>query len=136
NMFSFAYNLFSVTKEIIKGQGKPDVIYASSPHPLTMVAGILLSKKLGIPCVCEIRDLWPEAIFAVGKAQENSILGRLLIKGEHWIYKNADALVFLKEGDTDYLKEREWTLEQGGDIDLNKCYYINNGVDIEAFDKQ
>lgn len=136
NMFSFAYNLFSVTKEIIKKQGKPDVIYASSPHPLTMVAGILISKKLGIPCVCEIRDLWPEAIFAVGKAQENSILGRLLIKGEHWIYKNADALVFLKEGDTDYLRERKWTLEQGGDIDLNKCYYINNGVDIEAFNKQ
>ena len=94
------------------------------------------SKKLKIPCICEVRDLWPEAIFAVGKAKESSLLGKLLVAGEHWIYKKADALVFLKEGDTNYLKERKWTQEQGGDIDFKKCYYINNGVDIEVFNKE
>ena len=49
------------------------------------------------------------------------------------IYKKADALIFTKEGDTDYIKEKRWNLEQGGDIDLNKAHYINNGVDSEAF---
>lgn len=135
NMISFAYNLFYVTKIFLEKKEKPDVIYASSPHPLTMIAGIKIARRLKIPCICEIRDLWPEAIFAVGKANANSLLGKLLQAGEHWIYKKADALVFLKEGDIDYLKERKWTLEQGGDIDLNKCYYINNGVDIEVFNK-
>lgn len=135
NMISFASNLFSVTKTISKKREQPDIIYASSPHLLTAIAGIRVAKKLGIPCICEVRDLWPEAIFYVGKAKMNSLLGRLLLASEHWIYENADALVFLKEGDTDYLREKEWLLEQGGDINLNKCHYINNGVDIEAFNK-
>ncbi|QSQ07962.1 Putative teichuronic acid biosynthesis glycosyltransferase TuaH [Koleobacter methoxysyntrophicus] len=136
NMWAYYMNLFSVTKTYSKKEGKPDLIYASSPHPLALIAGIKIAKKYNVPCVCEVRDLWPEAIFAFGKTKESSVLGKLLIAGEHWIYKKADALIFLKEGDTDYLKERKWTLEQGGDIDLKKCYYINNGVDINAFNKQ
>jgi len=133
NMGLFYCNLFSVVKEYIKLNGKPDVIIASSVHPLTMVAGIQIAKKLGIPCICEVRDLWPEAIFSFNKTKEKGILGRILTTGEHWIYKKADALIFTKEGDTDYIKEKKWDSGQGGKINLNKCYYINNGVDIEAF---
>ena len=136
NMFLFAVNLISVSKNYAKKDGKPDVIIASSVHPLTMVAGIKIAKKMKIQCICEIRDLWPEAIFSFGKAKENSLIGKLLVKGEHWIYKKADALIFTKEGDTDYLKEKHWTTEQGGDIDLRKCYYINNGVDIAACEER
>lgn len=134
NWLVFYKNLFPVSKDYAHQNGNPDVIVASSVHPLTMVAGIKIAKKMKVPCICEIRDLWPEAIFSFGKARENSLLGRILIKGEHWIYKNADALVFTKEGDTDYLKERGWTSEQGGDIDLSKCNYINNGVDLIAYE--
>lgn len=136
NMGLFYKNLFPSTKAYAKNYGKPDVIVASSVHPLTMVAGIQISRKIQVPCICEIRDLWPEAIFQFGKAKESSLLGRALIRGEHWIYKNADALIFTKEGDTDYLKERGWTIDQGGDIDLNKCHYINNGVDIVACEER
>jgi len=136
NMVTYYKNLFSVSKKYSKENGKPDLIIASSPHPLAMIAGIKIAKKFGVPGVCEIRDLWPETIFAFGKTKEKTILGKLLIAGEHWIYKKSDALIFLKEGDTDYLKEREWTSEQGGDIDLKKCHYINNGVDIHEFNRQ
>jgi len=136
NMFSFYFNLFPVVKEYEKLHGKPDVILASSVHPLTMVAGIQIAKRIKIPCICEIRDLWPEAIFSFGQAKENSLLGKLLTKGEHWIYKKADALIFTKEGDTDYLKEKQWTTEQGGDVDLVKCHYINNGVDLKSYDER
>ena len=136
NMCLFFLNLFPTARVYAKKHGKPDVIVASSVHPLTMVAGIKIAKHMNIPCVCEIRDLWPEAIFQFGKAREKSLLGRVLIKGEHWIYKKADALIFTKEGDTDYLKERRWTTAQGGDIDLRKCHYINNGVDIAACEER
>lgn len=135
NMGLFYKNLFPASKAYAAKYGKPDVIIASSVHPLTMVAGIKIAKKMKVPCICEIRDLWPEAIFSFGKTTETSLIGRVLIKGEHWIYKKADALIFTKEGDTDYLKERKWTTAQGGDIDLGKCHYINNGVDIEAYEK-
>lgn len=136
NMLSFFVNLFPVSKNYCAYNGKPDIVIASSVHPLTMVAGILIARKIKVPCICEIRDLWPEAIFTFGKAREKSILGKILIKGEHWIYKKADALIFTKEGDTDYLKEKGWTKEQGGDIDLVKCHYINNGVDLKAYCQQ
>lgn len=135
NMLAFYRNLFHVAKEYARLNGKPDVILASSVHPLTLVAGIKIAKKFGIPCICEVRDLWPESIFYFNKIKESSLLGRVLVKGEHWIYKKADALIFTKEGDTDYIKEKKWDVEQGGDIDLQKAHYINNGVDIEAFNK-
>lgn len=135
NMVYFYLNLFNVAKRYSKQNGKPDVILASSVHPLTMVAGIKVAKKFGVPCICEIRDLWPEAIFSFNKAKEKSLLGKVLIKGEHWIYKNADALVFTKQGDTDYIKEKKWDKNQGGDINLDKTHYINNGVDVQAFNK-
>ena len=130
---TFYKNLFPVARDYARKEGKPDVIIASSVHPLTMVAGIQIARKMRVPCICEVRDLWPEAIFQFGKAREKSLLGKLLIGGEHWIYKNADAIIFTKEGDTDYLKEKKWTTMQGGDINLAKCHYINNGVDIVAY---
>ena len=135
NMGLFYWNLFSVAKAYAKDHGKPDVIIASSVHPLTMVAGIQIAKKMNVPCICEIRDLWPEAIFSFNKARENSLLGKILVAGEHWIYKKADALIFTKEGDTDYIKEKKWDTGQSGDINLDKAHYINNGVDVEAFNK-
>lgn len=135
NMSFFYFNLFSVAKEYAKLKRKPDIILASSVHPLTMVAGLQVAKKLGVPCICEVRDLWPEAIFSFNKVKEKSFLGHILTLGEHWIYKNADALIFTKEGDTDHIKEKKWDTKQGGNIDLEKCYYINNGVDLEAFQK-
>lgn len=135
NMFGFYRHLFPVTKKYAKEHGKPDVIIASSVHPLTMVAGIQLARRMKVPCICEVRDLWPEAIFAFGKLKPNSLMGKILTAGEHWIYRNARALIFTKEGDHDYLIEKGWTTEQGGDIDLKKCYYINNGVNIAAFEE-
>ena len=40
------------------------------------------------------------------------MLGRILVAGEHWIYKNAAAIVFTKEGDTDYIIEKKWDKHQ------------------------
>lgn len=134
--YLFYKHLFPTAKRYAKEKGIPDVIIASSVHPLTMVAGLKIAKRMKVPCICEVRDLWPEAIFQFGKAKEKSLLGKALIRGEHWIYKTADALIFTKEGDTDYLKEKRWTTTQGGDIDLEKCHYINNGVDLKAFDEE
>lgn len=133
---SFAKNLIKTAVDLAKTEGKPDVIIPSSVHPLTLVAGLRIAKKFHVPCICEVRDLWPEALFTLNTVKEKSIFGRILSKGEHWIYKNANALIFTKEGDTDHLIEEKWTTEQGGDIDLSKCYYINNGVDITAYEKR
>lgn len=136
NMCVYYKHLFIVTKKHIEKHQKPDLIIASSPHPLAMVAGIKIAKKFGIPCICEVRDFWPEVFFMDGVLKKESLIGRILIKGEHWIYKKADAIIFLKEGDYTYITDNKWDIAQGGDIDPGKCYYINNGVDIENFNRQ
>jgi glycosyltransferase involved in cell wall biosynthesis len=134
NMISFYKNLFSVSKEFAKKNGKPDVILASSVHPLTLVAGIKIAKKFGIPCICEVRDLWPETIVTYGSMQKNSLFAKLLYLGEKWIYEKADKLVFTMEGGKDYIADNGWDVDSGGSIDLSKVHHINNGVDLELFE--
>lgn len=136
NMIGFYLNLMRSAKNIAKEIGPPDLIIGSSVHPLAMVAGIKLARKFKVPAISEVRDLWPESIFKFSRVKEESLLGKALIRGEHWIYKNSDAIIFTKEGDIDYIKEKNWTKALGGQIDEANCHYINNGIELSNFYKQ
>lgn len=131
NMIDFYRNVKKAAKEYAAQHGKPDVIYASSVHPLTLVAGLQLAKHFGVKCVCEVRDLWPESIVAYSSrfTKDNPLI-KLLYRGEKWIYKKADAVVFTMEGGYDYIVEQGW----GKEIPCSKVHHINNGVDLELFD--
>jgi len=132
NMLMFAWNLFSLAKEYSRNFGKPDVILASSVHPLTLVAGIKIARKFGVPCICEIRDLWPESlVVAYGFLKRSSIIAKMLYQGEKWIYKNADSIIMTWEGGKDYIRDMGWDDQ----VDLNKVKHINNGVSVEKFDR-
>ena len=133
NMVSFFLGLLKISKGYAKQYGKPDVIMGSSAHPLTSIAGILIARRFHVPAIVEVRDLWPEAIFSFGKVKMNSLVGRLLSAGEKWMYVHADAIVFTKEGDVDHIKEMGWDKDHGGKIDLAKCHYINNGVNLKDY---
>lgn len=135
NMISFYKNLFPVSKKYIKDNLKPDVILASSVHPLTLVAGIKIAKKFGIPCICEVRDLWPESIIEFGSLKRNSIIAKLLYKGEKWIYRKADRLIFTIEGGSKYIVDQRWDSANHGAIDISKVRHINNGIDLGKFDR-
>lgn len=130
NMIDFYRNVKKAAKEYAAQHGKPDVIYASSVHPLTLVAGIQLAKQFGVKCVCEVRDLWPESIVAYGIVGPHNPAVIALRWLEKWIYKKADAVVFTMEGAYDYIVEQGWEKE----IPRAKVHYINNGVDLEQFD--
>ena len=136
NMFQFGTRLPRIAKKYVKKMGKPDVIIASSPHPFTMLAGLKIAKKFGIPCICEVRDFWPEVFFFGGKLKESSLLGKILLAGEKYIYTKADGLTFLKEGDHTYITDKGWSCEQGGSVDMDKCIYVNNGVDVALYDRR
>ncbi len=136
NMLQFGMRLPQIAKEYAKKKGKPDVIIASSPHPFTMLAGLKIAKKFGIPCICEVRDFWPEVFFFGGRLTEMSLLGKMLLAGERYIYERADGLTFLKEGDHTYITDKGWDCGQGGKINMDKCIYVNNGVDIKLYDER
>lgn len=131
NMIDFYRNVKKTAKEYAKLHGKPDVIYASSVHPLTLVAGIQLAKKFGVKCICEVRDLWPQSIVEFStRLKKNNPLICLLYHGEKWIYQKADALIFTMEGAYNYIIEQGWEKK----IPQEKVHYINNGVDLDNFD--
>lgn len=130
NMIDFYRNLFPVAKKYAKKNGIPDVIIASSVHPLTLVAGIRIAKKFGVPCICEVRDLWPESIVAYGGLKRTSFVAKLLYRGEKWIYKNANSIIMTWEGGKDYIVDQGWYNQ----IDLEKVNHLSNGVVIKEFD--
>ncbi len=128
NFFDYTIRLFTQTGKFCK----PDVILATSVHPLTCVAGILLAKKYHCRCVVEIADLWPLTLVEYGAIKEKQVITRMLYALEHWIYKKADAVIFTMCGGKDYIQDMHWA----DDVNLQKIYYINNGVDLELYQKQ
>lgn len=130
NMLFFYKNLFPAARGYAKDHGKPNVILASSVHPLTMVAGIQIAKEFHIPCICEVRDLWPESIVVYDVLKRNSIITKLLYQGEKWIYKKADSIVMTWEGGKDYIFDKGWDKI----VDIKKLKHISNGVVIDSFD--
>lgn len=132
NMFQYFFRIFKISKMEAKHK-KPDIIIATSVHPLTCVAGITIAKKLNIKCIVEIADLWPLTLVELGKLSNKSIITKFMYKLEHWIYKRADAIVFTMEGGKDYIKDMGWSMDTAGVIDLNKVYHINNGVDFTTY---
>jgi glycosyltransferase involved in cell wall biosynthesis len=128
NMIEYYLKIFGVARQEIKQSGKPDVILASSVHPLALVAGIKIAKKIGVPCVCEVRDLWPESLVEVGIIKRNSLIAKILYLGEKWIYKRADKLIFTMPGGLNYIQDREWD-----EIQIKKIININNGVDLDEY---
>ena len=131
NMIHFARNLVKVGKEYAKIKGKPDVIIASSVHPFTVFAGEKLAKYFNVPCICEIRDLWPESIFAYYPNRRKAPYAKLLYWGEKLMYKKSDAIVMTWEGGAQYIREQGWSNQ----IPDNKITHISNGVFLEGFIK-
>ena len=63
----------------------------------------------------------------MGQIKRNSIPARILYALEKFIYKKADKLIFTFEGGKDYIKDIG--------LDISKARYINNGVDLEEFNR-
>lgn len=101
--------------------GRPDVVYASTPHLLAPLLGIFLSRAWRIPLVVEVRDLWPESFVAAGLLSRESLLYRALRALEKISVRSADHLVVVTSG-------WEGHLEQLG-VDLSGVTVVPNGAD-------
>ena len=131
NMVDFYRNTLKAADQLAAHFGKPDVIYASSVHPLTLVAGIRIARQYGIKCICEVRDLWPESIVAYGLLKGDSLVAKALYAGEKWIYRRADKVVMTWPGGYDYIVDRGWEKI----IPRDKVVHISNGVDLEEYQR-
>jgi glycosyltransferase involved in cell wall biosynthesis len=96
-------NFVKKCKSLLKKLKRADLLYISSTPLTTGLIGLWAKKKLAIPYIFEVRDLWPKAPIEVG-AIRNPFLVKYLQKLEKKIYHNAMALVALSPGIANHLR--------------------------------
>lgn len=102
-----------------------DVVFATST-PLTIaLPAVSTAKKLKIPMVFEVRDLWPELPIAMG-ALKNKFTQKLAYLLESWAYKNSDSIIALSPGMRDGIVKAGYL--------YNKIAVIPNSSDNELFE--
>lgn len=115
--------------------GIPDVIVSDFAGLFGNIY-LKFKKKYGVKVIYDILDLWPEQFVDVGFIKKDGLISKLLYFLEHKAYREADGLIFSFEGGKDYIVEKGWDLGHGGDVDLSKVGYLNNGVDLKTVDWQ
>jgi glycosyltransferase involved in cell wall biosynthesis len=103
----------------------PDIIIGSSPSLHAAMGGLKLAKKIGVPFILEIRDIWPASIIEVGGVSPASPVIKRLKKMESVLINESDAIITLLHGASEYYKTQN--------ISKDKFTWIPNGIDLSAF---
>lgn len=114
---------------------KPDVI-VSDFAGLFGNGFLKWKKKYGTKVIYDVLDLWPEGFVDLGMIKKKSLLTKMLYRMEHKSYREADGLIFSMQGGRDYIIDKGWSKEVGGDVDTSDIGYLNNGVNLQMVDKQ
>lgn len=93
-------------------------------------------KKYGTKVIYDILDLWPEGFVDMGYLKKNSLITKVLYNMEHKSYREADGIIFSFQGGRDYIIDKGWSKEIGGDVDTSDIGYLNNGIDLESVYEQ
>ena len=106
----------------------PDVVIASSVHPLAWVAGYRLAKRYNTKFIVEVRDLWPLSMYEDFSGIIRKIVFAYFESLERKYYNLADEIITTAPFVYEYMEEKY-------SIDKNKVHYIPHGLDIDEFDK-
>lgn len=103
NYLSFVLN---ANKRVKKINDKFDLIYVFEVSPITVaLPAIKLKKRLGIPIIMNVQDLWPENIIAVTGITNKIIIG-CINKMVNYIYKRCDLLLTASPSFVDRIQKR------------------------------
>ncbi len=130
SIWAFAWRIFRHRREF----DKPDVILHNI-HPPFDYPIVWTAKRLKAKYIAEAWDLWPEDFVTFGLVSRRNPALQFFYWVEKQFYYHADQLVFTFLGAFDYLKRKGWMKEQGGRIEFDNLHYINNGIDLDQFDK-
>jgi len=121
----FASFAASASAQALLRRVSADVVVATSPPPTVGVPGVLLARRLGVPLVFDVRDIWPEAIAASGRLRSGGLI-RVLERLERALYAASAAITVVTEG------KRQRLIEKG--VAADKVHVIPNGVDLQRFE--
>ena len=101
----------------------PDVVLGSSPQLFAALGAWRVARRLGVPFVLEVRDLWPESLGVAGRRRGPGYWGLWVVA--RFLYRAATRIVVLARGVEAYLK----TLG----VPAERLVYVPNGADLGAF---
>ena len=125
----FAMRLFLNRKKFQRPNIVLHNLHTPFDYPICWIA-----KRFHAKYIAEAWDMWPEDFVTFGFLNANSMAMKFAYGIERKIYEKADMVIFTLEGGLDYIKEKGWTIEQGGKVDPAKVHYVNNGVNLDTFD--
>jgi glycosyltransferase involved in cell wall biosynthesis len=102
---------------------RPDLVVGSSPHLFGALAALRLARRLGVPFVLELRDVWPESLVEVMGVPRWHPLVWYMARVERQLYRAADHIVTLLPAVGRRVAAR------GGDPEA--ITWVSNGIDLE-----
>ena len=84
-------------KIIVNNKSKYDAIFAASTPPIIGIICAKLSKRLGIPFVYNLQDIFPDSLAGTGLAKKGGLLWKIGRVIENFTYKHADKIIVISE---------------------------------------
>ena len=122
NMTVFATRVLRRTG--LRDEPAPDVILGSSPDLLAARAAWHLARRLGVPFVLEVRDVWPDSLIEIAGLGRGHPLVVLLRRLEHQLYRDVDHIVSVLPRFEDYVRQLGFS-----NVPVT---WIPNGVALDA----
>jgi len=104
-------------------EAPPDLVIGSTPHLFAALASLRVARRLGVPFVLEVRDLWPESLAVGGAARGVGYAGLAVLA--RMLYRQADHIIVLARGVADYLVERG--------VPRDRISVVPNGADVSMY---
>jgi glycosyltransferase involved in cell wall biosynthesis len=120
NMLTFAWRVWRADW---RSQLAPDVLIGSTPQPFAALAAMYLARRLKVPFVLEVRDLWPQSLIDLGGYKAGHPFIWLLGRIERKLCRNARAVITLLPNSRAHLVDKG-ALERS-------IYWVPNGIDAE-----
>ena len=100
NMLDFARGLRKLSRLNLP---RPDAVLGSSPHLFTPFMARRMARRMGVPFILEIRDVWPQTLVDLGNFRESHPMIRVLARMERSLYRGSEAIISLLPGAADHM---------------------------------
>lgn len=121
NMATYTWRVAASAAALARRHGPPLMVIASSPHPYAFLAARYVARRFSVPCVFEVRDLWPLSLVELAGVSPAHPLVRVTGWLERYAYSRADAVVSLLPCTKDHMERHG--LRPG------RWRYIPNGIE-------
>ena len=121
----FVTKLYFYYKKYL-GDFVPDIVIASSTHPLDIYPARRIAHHYGAKLIYEVHDLWPLTPMEIGGYSPKHPFIRVMQNAENKCYQSADAVVSMLPNAESHMREHGLT--------AGKFNYIPNGIVTEDWE--